>query len=326
MWLLSTDRAELHYFSSPEAVANSDGYAILSHVWDSEEQSFQDIQALTVSPGTSSSPRDRAKPKIRECCKLAEKHGHKWIWIDTCCIDKTSSAELSEAINSMFRYYALSDVCYAFLGDVGSDDVSQEWGEALAFRNSRWHSRGWTLQELIAPSFLLFVSLEWEPLGTKADLASLLSRITNVPELVLTQEQDFTEICIAQRMSWAANRQTSRVEDRAYSLFGIFGITLPTLYGEGNQAFQRLQEEILRCYTDTSLFVWQHSVLPGDELARFGSPGHQHVTESYLFAPSPSDFLFSSRTELAPCRVSAEQDNPSLQRVVYSVDISYGRR
>ena len=119
MWLLGTDRAELHYFASPENV--TDGYAILSHVWDKKEQSFQELRALQEKcQADGSNPRDKASQKIRRCCEVAESHGFRWIWNDTCCIDKTSSAELSEAINSMYRYYSLAKVCFAYLSDVPS--------------------------------------------------------------------------------------------------------------------------------------------------------------------------------------------------------------
>ena len=133
MWLLSTNRAELHYFVSPESVFG--GYAILSHVWDKKEQSFQDLEALRLRCAeTHTKPRDRASAKIRDCCILAERHGYRWLWADTCCIDKSSSAELSEAINSMFRYYSLADICYVYLRDVSTHDVVHS--SHSAFRSS----------------------------------------------------------------------------------------------------------------------------------------------------------------------------------------------
>ena len=139
MWLLSTHRAELHYFPDPEDV--SGGYAILSHTWDKKETSFQDLRDhIKRCAETGENPRDRAAEKIRESCMLAERYGFKWIWSDTCCIDKTSSAELSEAINSMFRYYSLSKLCFAFLRDVAGGETLD--AEDSAFRRSRWHTRG----------------------------------------------------------------------------------------------------------------------------------------------------------------------------------------
>ncbi|PIL26927.1 hypothetical protein GSI_10065 [Ganoderma sinense ZZ0214-1] len=256
MWLLSSSRAELHFFPSPESVPG--GYAILSHVWGPDEQSFQSIQALRKSCAKSGgNPRDHVSDKIRECCKLAEKRGYDWVWVDTCCIDKTSSTELSEAINSMFRYYSLAKVCYAFLADVptGTDMIALS-SEDSAFRRSRWHKRGWTLQELLAPPELLFVSERWEMLGSKADLSDVLQQVTRVPADVLLNREEFINTSVAQRMSWAAGRVTTRLEDEAYCLMGIFRVNMPTLYGEGRQAFRRLQQEIMRHYADTSLFAW----------------------------------------------------------------------
>jgi hypothetical protein len=288
MWLLSTDRAELKYFNSPEDVP--EGYAILSHVWGDDEKNFQFMQALQKETrDDNSSPRDRAGPKIRCCCILAESYGYRWVWIDTCCIDKTSSAELSEAINSMFRYYSLADICYAYLEDVtGPGDGSYE--------RSKWHTRGWTLQELIAPRYLVFLTGSWGELGTKHDFAVRLQKITNIPAPVLTFDADFRNTSVAQRMSWAAARRTTREEDRAYSLFGLFGVNLPIVYGEGSQSFQRLQEEILRHYTDTSLFVWSvpdrpillEQIMTG--AISLQQDGHDHSPESFLLARSPKPF------------------------------------
>ena len=290
MWLLSTDRAELHAFHSPASVPGA--YAILSHVWGKEEQSFQDIQALSAATKSwfGPSPRDLAGSKIRNCCVLAEKHGYSWVWIDTCCIDKSSSAELSEAINSMFHYYSVADVCFAYLGDLLPHEVKHK------FKYSSWHKRGWTLQELISPRFVVFLSRDWEVFGTKADLAPQIQKISRIPVSVLTLQQDFRELSIAQRMSWAADRETTREEDRAYSLLGLFDINMSTLYGEGSKAFYRLQEELLKQYADTSLFAW--SLWPRYEAASGRPPsrylyGHAHIGESYLFAPSPDVFRSS---------------------------------
>ncbi|KAI0741021.1 HET-domain-containing protein [Earliella scabrosa] len=299
MWLLSTQYAELEFFPSPEAVTG--GYAILSHTWaNAKEKSFQDIQALAQRcrrpDGTRRvNPRDsdELSEKIRRSCLLAESHGYSWIWIDTCCIDKTSSTELSEAINSMFRWYSCSEVCYAYLGDVPTDyDLA---AKNSAFRATRWHRRGWTLQELIAPAHVIFVSSEWEPLGTKIEYAELLQEITGIWWQVLTREVNFSVISIAQRMSWASQRSTTRVEDEAYSLMGLFNVSMPTIYGEGHRAFQRLQQEIMKQSVDTSLFAWGRwtssdklQPAPPDDIYRyFNTSSQNHV---YLLARSPRSF------------------------------------
>lgn len=173
--------------------------------------------------------------------------------INRCCIDKTSSAELSEAINSMFRWYQNAQACYAYLADVSSDSgPSQEPSE---FSKSRWFTRGWTLQELIAPSNVVFYSRDWHILGTKDQLADLLERITRI-DCETLRGQDLQFVSVSKKMSWAAHRKTSRVEDIAYSLLGIFDVNMPLLYGEGKKAFLRLQEEILKVSNDQTLFAW----------------------------------------------------------------------
>ncbi len=254
MWLLSTDRAELHPFDSVEA-AQIARFAILSHVWDKTEQSFQETQALCDQCTlTNCNPRDLSSTKVRESCTLAEKHGYKWIWNDACCIDKTSSSELSEAINSMFSYYSHADVCYAFLKDVPPG--SELHASASVFRESSWFKRGWTLQELLAPQLVIFLSSAWTMMGTKASLARLVSDITRIPETVLLLEEEICDMSVARRMSWAASRKTTRIEDEAYCLLGIFDINMPPLYSEGRKAFGRLQEEIMKKSVDSSLFAW----------------------------------------------------------------------
>ncbi|KAI0702614.1 heterokaryon incompatibility protein-domain-containing protein [Earliella scabrosa] len=291
MWLLDTRTFKLHYFVSPEAV--EDGYAILSHVWDQEDQSFQDLQRIHAEHGESTDlVASAVSRKIRAFCKVAEDHCYKWAWIDTCCIDKTSSAELSEAINSMFRYYSLSLVCYAYLADVADFDPSDPdptLSGSSGFHGSVWHTRGWTLQELIAPQTVLFLSRNWDPIGSKAELADQLEQITGIPAPILRLDQPFAEASIAQRMSWAANRKTTRVEDEAYCLLGLFGINMPTLYGEGRNAFRRLQEEIMRESPDTTLFAWG---LIRTMLELFGAAdrGTMIPHSTALFAASPDDF------------------------------------
>ncbi|KAI0702702.1 hypothetical protein C8Q76DRAFT_802296 [Earliella scabrosa] len=280
MWLLSTDRAELKSFVSPEDVPG--GYAILSHVWGENEQSFQDTQALyAVCAVIDENPRDRSSEKIKMSCELAQRYGYAWLWNDTCCIDKTSSADLSEAINSMFRYYSLAGICFAYLRDVPTDY------DASCFMSSTWHQRGWTLQELIAPTVVLFLSQSWEILGSKADFSSLLQDATGVPATLLRSEEEPRDFSIAQRMSWAARRRTTRVEDEAYCLLGIFDINMPTLYGEGRKAFRRLQEEIMKQFPDTTLFAWGRCC----EFDRL-TPWHElGQGDACLFAPAPSAFV-----------------------------------
>ncbi|KAI0708193.1 heterokaryon incompatibility protein-domain-containing protein [Cerioporus squamosus] len=311
MWLLSTDRAELHFFTSPEVVQNQ--YAALSHVWGMEEESFQDvrgIQETCAEDGTN--PRDFVCEKIRRCCELAERHGYKWVWIDTCCIDKTSSAELSEACNSMFRYYALAGICYVYLRYVPFFTDVRDPVASSFFRRSIWFQRSWTLQELIAPPVLQFLSQSWQVLGSKADFAWFLERWINVPATVLRLEVSPTEYSIAQRMSWIGQRRTTRPEDETYSILGLFDIHMPILYGEGRDAFRRLQEEIVKRSADTTLFAWDDDHL--DDRQR-----------SSLFAPSPSAFALWNTTLTAPqCIVGEVNPNhDNLQSLDFLVELQH---
>ena len=199
-------------------------------------------------------------------------------WIDSCCIDKSSSAELSEAINSMYRWYSDAQVCYAFLFDVWDTSGQDPHELGSEFRRSKWFTRGWTLQELLAPSTLVFFDRDWKDIGTKSSLKDLLESITGVKEEHLF---DCRKASVAQKMSWAAIRETTRVEDQAYCLMGLFQVNMPPLYGEGERAFLRLQSEILRTSDDASIFAWSDK----SQLEVEG--------ETSLLAESPAAFLDS---------------------------------
>ena len=294
MWLLRTDTAELKYFSRNfDAVG---GYAILSHTWQGREQTFQEVRDIGKRCRRARAiPRDDPKlsSKIRSCCHLAEKHGYRWVWADSCCIDKTNSSELSEAINSMYQWYSDAEVCYAYLADVPSRKVEDPQARGSAFRKSRWHRRGWTLQELIAPASLFFLSREWEPLGSRANLAGLLEKITRIPRYIFTREARPSDYSVAARMHWASQRQTTRVEDEAYCLMGLFGVSMATNYGEGEEAFVRLQREIMRKIPDISLFAFG-GVLPSTDVSRQGITLRPDLPvangQQYLLASSPREF------------------------------------
>ncbi|KAI0364783.1 hypothetical protein BV20DRAFT_1056940 [Pilatotrama ljubarskyi] len=216
--------------------------------------------------------------KIKGACKVAREHGYRFIWIDTCCIDKTSSAELSEAINSMFLWYTLADVCFVYMADVPHSLNGPVTGKYTHFWGSKWHTRGWTLQELIAPGYMLFLDSEWSVIGSKMELASTLAEITRVDEAVLVHAVPVSRVSVANRMQWASERRTTRVEDEASCLMGLFGVHMPTIYGEGRKAFIRLQQEIIKTIPDQSIFVWKPSPL-----------GYDRGTE-FLLADSPSAY------------------------------------
>ncbi|TVY37028.1 Vegetative incompatibility protein HET-E-1 [Lachnellula subtilissima] len=220
-----------------------DSYAILSHTWgaDNEEVTFRDLMDGT---GKSKAGYD----KIRFCGEQARRDGLKYFWVDTCCIDKSNHSELSEAINSMYRWYQNAAKCYVYLSDVSTNDQNQvdpslqSWQSA--FRDSRWFTRGWTLQELIAPRSVEFFCSNGKRLGDKKSLERQLHNITGIAALAL-QGTTPLMFSVEERMSWAKHRQTQREEDRAYSLLGIFDIQMPLIYGEGaEKAFNRLHREL----------------------------------------------------------------------------------
>ena len=306
MWLLNTARAELHYFTDPGAVPG--GYAILSHTWSGEEQLFPEVQEIgRLCEETNENPRDHVADKIRNCCVVAERGGHTWVWIDSCCINKESSTELSEAINSMFTWYVMAEVCYAYLEDVHKTDDTH--ARNSQFRKAKWHSRGWTLQELIAPAYIIFLSKEWEPIGTKRELGELLKACTGISVSILTHKTSFFDVSIAQKMSWASKRSTTRVEDEAYCLLGLFDVNMPIIYGEGRRTFYRLQEELLKKkHPDTTLFAWGNrhddecAELPSEELSEIwsGFHGANYSQVFLLCAASPRDYPSTGSVYFTP--------------------------
>ncbi|KXJ86819.1 hypothetical protein Micbo1qcDRAFT_108284, partial [Microdochium bolleyi] len=250
MWLIETRTLRLKFVT--DARQEDRPYAILSHTWvDGEEVTFHEFQDLERAKVT----RPSGYAKIAKTCEFAlkEEPPLEYCWVDTCCIDKTSSAELTEAINSMFRWYKESAVCYAFLSDLEHWQGTKQ--EDL--EKCRWFTRGWTLQELIAPRVMAFFDKQWRFRGTKRKLGTVLSNITGIPTRVLSDGEEVFGECIAKRMSWAARRQTTRAEDKAYCLLGIFGVYMPMIYGEGSQAFMRLQEELIKGNHDRSIFAWR---------------------------------------------------------------------
>ena len=225
-------------------------YAILSHTWDDGEVLFRDIQNSTCELKAGIG-------KVLGCCTMAARHGFEWVWIDTCCIDKSSSAELTEAINSMFQWYRKAEVCYVLLSDLHPGDST------LGMRQCRWFGRGWTLQELIAPRRVEFYNSDWSHLGSREELSDLLGKATGIPVPLLLGRKELGTYSVSTRMSWAAQRKTTRVEDLAYCLLGMFDVNMPLLYGEGSKAFLRLQEEIIRRNNDMTIFAWRQP-LAGD--------------------------------------------------------------
>jgi hypothetical protein len=310
MRLLHTETLELAEFIG-EARPK---YAILSHTWGSEEVLFQDMQRGRRGLLAS---KKAGRDKVLRAAAVAKQNNLLYIWIDTCCIDKSSSAELSEAINSMFAWYNKAAVCYAYIADF---DSTRPWSGPLSA--TRWLKRGWTLQELIAPTRVDFYDKNWVYFGDRASLATSLSHTARIDELALRwhREQEcpanleknraagkdaptyllpwvpcrfccrnvsdmLESFSVATRMSWASHRKTTREEDTAYSLLGIFGVNMPLLYGEGSAAFLRLQHEIVRKSTDQSIFAWSK-----DYFVETDQSSPKECLRTVLFARSPSWF------------------------------------
>ncbi|KAF5340100.1 hypothetical protein D9758_013163 [Tetrapyrgos nigripes] len=229
-------------------------YAILSHTWEKEEITFQDIRNLKAAK------RKAGYAKIENACQRARQYDFEWIWIDSCCINKESSAELSEAINSIYQYYADAVVCYVYLSGVSAEYHPRDLKSS--FSKSRWFTRGWTLQELLAPKYVVFLDEKWVKIGTRWSLRDAVSAITSIPGPVeVFGDRDIEEYSVAQRMSWAALRKTTRPEDEAYCLMGIFGIS-----------------------DDRSIFAWVASESPRNK-------------ERGLLARSPYEFRFSGQVK-----------------------------
>ena len=319
-------------------------YAILSHTWEEEEVTFQDLKqdadqksflSLVVphdDPRLTQAPlyiRKKGYSKIKQCCQEARKNGYDYVWIDTCCIDKSSSAELSEAINSMFRWYQEADICYTYLSDVSPAKDSKDSINWLEFEASRWFTRGWTLQELLAPKEVIFYANDWTYIDKKSNLYGKISSVTGIdiralrsrpshlpPTHLDIEYRSIYDFSIAQRMSWASKRETTRLEDIAYCLMGIFNINMPLLYGEGTKAFSRLQNEILDKSEDDSIFVHCYPVgtknLLADSPQGFEVGGsivaHVQIHKNRMAAP----YYMTNRglcieLYLAPCIVEGKE-------------------
>lgn len=289
MRLINTQTLQLHEFYELQIPL----YVILSHRWTDEEISLKDFS------------KGRRKDtfgyrKVLDFCAVALKHGYHWGWIDTVCIDKRSSAEISEAINSMFQWYAASSICFAYLRDFNPSQFETMEELLQALTTSEWFDRGWCLQELLAPNDVTFFAGNWTVLGRKSGrrfletpgwpvkeatlfpdevVTFVISQRTGIPISALEQPRSVPRFSVAQRMSWASHRKTTRTEDMAYCLLGLFQINMPLLYGEGKRAFKRLQLEIIRASHDESIYAWTRRSVAFTK------------SDSYpLIADSPEDF------------------------------------
>jgi hypothetical protein len=202
--------------------------------------SFQDFQGSFANDVKAKQGFD----KIKHGCDQAAYNRIQWVWIDTCCINKLNSAELSETINSMYGWFEDAVVCFAHLSDVPS--IGDDNHPSL--RSCKWFTRKWTLQELVALPAVEFYDKDWVLIGTRTDLHPLISEITGIPSAVLTSDKKPKECHVSERMNWASNRTATSVEDEAYSIMGLFDMKQPILYGEGSRASRRLEDGIRNIY------------------------------------------------------------------------------
>jgi tetratricopeptide (TPR) repeat protein len=250
-------------------------YAILSHRWGSSEVLFNDVMDRTYRE------KDDGYRKLEFCAKQAAQDNLQYFWVDTCCIDKWNLSELSNSINSMFQWYMNANRCYVFLPDISvstaTDPVQRSDWEA-SFRASTWFTRGWTLQELIAPVSVEFFSCEGRLIGDKASLDQLIHEITNIP-LAALHNCPMDQFTTLERERWAEGRTTTEEEDIVYCLLGVLGVAMPTNYGEGQEsARRRLQIEIESAGSAPS-------IIPFSRNHRFvGQESHLTKLEAKLFS------------------------------------------
>ncbi|RGP67940.1 heterokaryon incompatibility [Fusarium sporotrichioides] len=234
MWLLDAESGQLIFFANEDQIPP---YAILSHTWSQDEVSFQDI--MSIHTGTDLETKN-GWLKIWNACRFTMYFGLRYVWIDTCCIDKSSSAELQEAINSMFR-------CL----------------ERSSFRRSRWFKRGWTLQELLAPIEVVFYDKDWKGISTRGSIGDLIGVITGIRPGYLSNDyrqhegirDKLSTASVAERMSWMNKRETTRPEDVAYCLLGIFDINMPMLYGEAPCSVGATKRHVVLSVWKKNLFL-----------------------------------------------------------------------
>jgi hypothetical protein len=248
-------------------------YAILSHTWaEYQEVTFQDWQAYLAKhePRASEVQSRSGFNKIIEACGQSRKDGWKYLWADTICIDKSSSAELEKSINLMFSWYQSAAVCYVYLHDTYEDNQRIKWTKdpSQVRTTPKWFTRGWTLQELLAPKTVLFYDQRWKYIGDRREVARVIKKFTGIPMPVL-HGGDIRSHSRAERVSWSMGRETKEPEDRAYSLLGLLGVSIPVSYGIGaKNAFLRLQEamkhqkaeEILQVTADEHLSTFMQKL------------------------------------------------------------------
>jgi len=233
-----------HFIQERFAKDSIPPYAILSHRWSTRED--DEVTFKEIAEGTC----DKEKPgykKLQFCSARAKVDGLHYFWVDTCCINQSDQNELSTAIYSMFRWYQKAVKCYVYLGDIyvgDQDDQSIITATESALSKSEWFSRGWTLQELLAPERVEFYTRDGVCLGDKSSLDLQITEITDIPILAI-RGQSLSRFTPKEIFGWVERRHTKIAEDKAYCLLGVFNVSMLLDYGEGEKmAFSRLYREI----------------------------------------------------------------------------------
>lgn len=291
MNLFNTSTLQVH-----QAPLQPQPYAAISYCWG----------------GMYPESTDLSPAQLQNACTEARHLGLEWLWIQHLCVDHSSSAVISEFINSRFRIFQGSAVCLAYLGDVSLEaaETNLEAAEKL-LRNSRWLRWIWTLTELIASREVLCFDKGWKQFGTKKSLLREISGVTGIDLPVLEDSSCLFDFSVGRRMSWASACSYNREEDLAYALIGLFGVSMTILYGEGRLAFLRLQDEISKSTDDASLFCWQAG---------------PHTAQEYrgLLAHSPAEFShFASISPIPPLRIHGDVQSTSAGVVIKDVSISH---
>ncbi|KAG8164126.1 hypothetical protein KVR01_006044 [Diaporthe batatas] len=310
---------ELWGMTSSEESYQIPPYAILSHRWVGREVVFGDFDTIPKDqlrnvakanpvPKTTGAVEDVGDGieasiyKIAGACEKVRQGttGVRHIWIDTVCIYKNDITELSSALNSMFNWYHAAAVCYVYLFDVTWNEADDPDGSHEQFVGSKWFTRGWTLQELLAPKDIEFYDRDWQYIGSKQSLVDEIVQATRIAREHLLG--DFRTASIAQKMSWLSDRVTTKIEDRAYCMLGLFGVFLDPRYGRGGDEFLRLQLQIFietppGAIFDESMFAWKADL----------------IETSGLLAPAPSCFRESGQVLFEPRLAKSQRTETQMQ-------------
>ena len=296
-------------------------YVVISHVWEEPEVDYNDMASFEALSASSAWEKAASAAKLEGACRKVLDYFHgsvAYLWLDTVCINKTDPLELSTSINSMYQWYKRAKICFVYLYDYPSQKVTD-------FTQSRWFTRGWTLQELVAPEKVLFFDRNWRAIGHKETLQVPLTRRTHISKSFLLHIDNIGRASISERMSWFSGRETSVPEDVAYCLLGLFGVNMPLLYGEGRErAFRRLQEEIMRYSDDHSIFAWSSGTATGSSSGLLApSPDYFRETGKYVHEPSKeSDQPFHMTNKGLSIQLPLQKSQGSY---VASIDCPHGQ-